>query len=378
MNINSKINWKPGLELTSKTFTSFDAQTEARQQATARAILSDGRVGRFPNMEFCSNGVFVRNTFQIDRLRLTAYLPSGKILDIDEAVTVKVPMLYGSCYYLAAGFGEGSVEFESDGVPMRRPAYSYEILPIEELEHSDKMPVVRFIVKEGTFSLSPDYIAPCLTLGADDRFSAYIEQIVYRIEKLITHANMEEGEGHRLMIRYLFLLKGCHTRTTVHDFLLFLQEIAQAVDYYIVKPHTVSQELLQPSIYDIQIWLEWFSGYMDGAASILDNVVIEDHSIDFEALKAQVKAELYEKLNPELYKKLIDDLKEQLTKDITQHVKELLSEYLNQVAIPTIYKSLTSDLQKQLYDNLYQPLYDALYNALYVPEEAEEEHIPII
>ena len=50
--------------------------------------------------------------------------------------------------------------------------------------------------------------------------------------------------------------------------------------------------------------------YLSGANTVLDGLVLEDDTIDYEALLAQAKQELYERLNPELYEKLLLQIKD--------------------------------------------------------------------
>ena len=77
----------------------------------------------------------------------------------------------------------------------------------------------------------------------------------------------------------------------------------------------------QPSYTDIQSWLQWLDDYLGGAAVILDGVVLEDNTIDYEALLAQAKAELYERLHPELIEKLLADMKEELRAEMQQQTE---------------------------------------------------------
>ena len=378
MNINSRINWQTGMELTPQVFISLDERLDFKQQTAIRIALGGRRMGLVPNTDFNNKGTFVRNTFCIDRFQCMALLPSGRMVHTDEEVSVKIPMLYGELYYLTVGIGEELVFFENEGVPFTRPKYVYEIHTMEELEQADLLPIVRFKVKDGEFSIDTEFIAPCLTLESDSRFVSYLERLVEKMEKLATHPNQEEGDGKRLFMRYFFLLKSYRLNNSLHDFILFTQEMAQAIDYYVVTPYTEHREIPQPSVWDIQVWLEWLVTYMEGAASILDGVVLEDNSIDFEALKAQIKAELYERLNPELYERLVNDLKEVLRVELTKSLSDTLTAYLNEHMKPELYSSLFVDLNKTLYDNLYQALYDALYKALYVPVKKENDFVPMI
>ena len=155
-------------------------------------------------------------------------------------------------------------------------------------------------------------------------------------------------------------------------------EMAQAIDYYVMTPHNGHRDIPQPAWHDIQRWLEWLKNYFDGAVSILNTVVLEDHSINFDELKAQIKAEIYERLNPELYERLITDLKENLHRELNEELMKALTEYFDSTMKPELHERLSAEWGQQLRDDLYKALYDALYNALYVPPEKEEEFIPLI
>lgn len=118
MNINSRINWQTGMELTPQVFISLDERLDFKQQTAIRIALGGRRMGLVPNTTFDNKGTFVRNTFCIDRFQCMALLPSGRMVHTDEEVSVKIPMLYGELYYLTVGIGEELVFFENEGVPL--------------------------------------------------------------------------------------------------------------------------------------------------------------------------------------------------------------------------------------------------------------------
>ena len=337
MNINSRIDWKAGMAITAQTF--------------------------------------------LERLACMALLPSGKILHIDEKVVVTVPLVYGNEYYLACGFGEKDLEFDVEEVPFVRPEYTYGIYPLSELEGTDLFPVMKFKVNEGVFAIDESYIPPSLYLSSDSRFQAYLEQLTEKTRTLAEHPNLESGEGKRAFQRYAYLLKSYDAQGRTRPFVQLTYEIAQAADYYIVTSHSETPASIPTySGYDIASWLEWLDGYLHNAASILDKVVLEDHSIDFDELKAQIKAELYEQLRPELYEQLYAELKERLYTEISEDLTIRLTDYMNQQLKAELHDLLSGELSEELYERLYKNLYESLYNALYVPteEEEEEEFTPLI
>ncbi len=380
MNINSKIDWEAGMTLSAQTFVELDECLARKQEAVNRAA-NGNQFGLIPFTEFDNRGGFVRNKLEIERLACMALLPSGKILHIDEKVVVSVPLLYGDEYYLACGFGDKETGFDVKTVPFVRPEYTYGIYALEELEGTDLFPVMKFKVNDGVFLIDESYIPPCLHLSSDRRFASYLERLAEKVALLAEHPNLESGEGKRAFQRYAYLLKRYDTKNRTSHFFQLTSEIVQAVDYYIVTPHTETPAFLRTySEYDIVNWLEWLGEYLHSAATILDKVVLEDHSIDFDELKAQVKAELYERLYPELHDRLYEDLKQKLTAEISEALTAKLLDYLNHQLRSELHDALSGELSEELAGRLFDSLYESLYNALYVPVEKEEqeEFMPLI
>ncbi|WP_139247479.1 hypothetical protein [Mediterranea massiliensis] len=379
MNINSRIDWKAGMAISAQTFLELDENLRHRQQAATRAV-NGNEFGLIPFTEFDRQGGFVRNKLEIDHLACMALLPSGKILHIDEKVVVTVPLVYGNEYYLACGFGEKEVEFDVKEVPFVRPEYTYGIYSLSELEGTDLFPVMKFKVSDGIFSIDESYIPPCLYLSSDNRFQPYLEQLTKQVSLLAEHPNLESGEGKRAFQRYAYLLKSYDTQGRTRPFIQLTYEIAQAIDYYIVTPNAeIPVTIPAYSGYDIANWLDWLDGYLHNAAGTLDKVVLEDHSIDFDELKAQIKAELYEQLRPELYEQLYTELKAKLYAEISEDLTVRLTDYITQQLKTELHDLLSGELSEELYESLYKNLYESLYNALYVPVEKEEdEFTPLI
>lgn len=399
VDINSRINWIPGMELTADTFSGIGEQWDFRQQLAIRAAVGNNRMGLVPGFPFSCNGIFVKNRFEVSGFRCMALLPSGRVIDADEDIEVTIPMLFGERYYLTVGFSNDQVEFEKMGVPFVRPQYTYGIHTKEEVEAGDLFPLLRFYVAEGIFSADPTYMVPCLLLTENPRFKEYIDSFTKQMNILATHANLADGEGKRAFLRYVFMLKSYNLRNSMQNFILFTQEMAQAIDYYIVTPNREPITIPQPEQIDIQAWLQWLEDYMKGAATILDGVVLEDNTIDYEALLAQAKKELYDKLHPELIEKLLADMKEELRTEMRQQTEELTT-YINETLKNAILEQLMTEindrqdklsemltekfdemgkqLNESLYEKLYFDLFDNLFKALYVPEPEEEKFVPLI
>lgn len=388
------------MEVSAKAMRRIAVAAEMKQRIAVRAAIGAVLMGRLPDMPFECHGLFVKNRFEADHFVCKALLPSGKIIDAEEDVTVDIPMLFGEKYYLTIGMSEELREFESDGIPFVTPRYIYGINTQEEIEQGDMLPLVRFKAKDGVLSMDPDFIPPCLMLDSDERFKAYSDRFTEHIDHLAHHPNMEEGEGKRSLLHYLFLMKGYDMRGSVQGFMELMQEIAQAVGYYVLAPHQDSLvEIPRQTPVDVQQWLQWFDEFLIGTATVLDGVVLVDNTIDYEALLAQAKKELYSRLHPELIEKLLEDMKEELKSEMQRKTEEMTT-YINDILRVELEKHITdllhekgvqldddlnehvtvmsNSLSQSLFEKIYFELFENLYNALYVPEPDEEPFIPLI
>ena len=99
MNVNAKIDWRAGMELTAQTFIELDKCLERNRQIT-NTVAYGNHFGILPTTAFSCNGVFVKKTLEISPLSFMALMPSGDLLHVDEDVVVNIPILYGKEYYL--------------------------------------------------------------------------------------------------------------------------------------------------------------------------------------------------------------------------------------------------------------------------------------
>ena len=374
MDLNSRINWLPGMEITAQTFIGLEEKLDFQQQIAIRAALGSTQMGMLPGTELSCKGVFVKNTFEVENLRCMALLPSGKIIDADEKAVVPIPMLFGDSYYLTIGISDTTTSFEKEGVPYLRPHYEYALLSLEEAESQDVMPLVHFNVKDGMFSIDTAYIPPCLLMTGNQQFTTYVEKYISKLSTITSHQNLEEGDGKRALLHYLFIMKGYSQRNSVHDFLMLLQEIAHAVDYYIISPNTEQPIVIpQPRQVDVMKWLNWFEDYLTGAVAVLDKVVLVDNTIDYEAL---LKQELITLVKEDMQNALAQQT-QALTDYINNEMKPVLMEELRTEMNRSL-KLMEDDLKENLYERLYQELFEHLFNALYVPEPESERFIPLI
>ena len=147
---------------------------------------------------------------------------------------------------------------------------------------------------------------------------------------------------------------------------------------------------------DIVQWLHWFTTFLSGSIVVLDKVVLEDNTIDYDALLKQAKAELYAQLHEELIEKLLAETKEELLRLVKEELQNSLAQqtqtlidYTNNSLKPMLQEHLHSEMMRsmtelesvlteKLYERLYEMLFEHLFNALYIPEPESEKFIPLI
>ena len=378
MDINAKINWKPGMALTSRTFRHMDGDMDFRLQLMAH-IAAGNRYGRIPNTPFSCTGRFVKNTFEVDHLSCMALLPSGRILHIDERVTVNIPILYGEEYFLVAGFSGHTVTFEADEIPYVRPEYEFRLCEAAEVEAQDVMPLVRFTAHEGILAPDNNYLPPCLVLSDEPRLNELRKQVEDRLEAVATHPHLANEEARQSLLHLLFRLKAFPVGNMVEELVRLTQEVAYAVDFHICRPLNGSTTAIpQPAAYDLRQWFQWLDSFFKGMTTLLDKNPPEDTTIDYDTLLAQAKAELYDQLRAELFGTSIEELRKQLHSKLEKDLKELLMRYINGSLKGQLQEVLAERLSSELFEKLYVALFDPLFNALYVPEPEEKEFVPLI
>ena len=69
MDLNSKINWSPGMEITAQTFIGLEEKLALQQRIAMRAALGSTRMGMLPGATLSCDGTFVKNAFEIEHLQ---------------------------------------------------------------------------------------------------------------------------------------------------------------------------------------------------------------------------------------------------------------------------------------------------------------------
>lgn len=379
MDVNSRINWAPGMELTSDTFKELDDNLHLRRILSFR-VSSGNQYGVLPDTEFHADGVFSKGCFEVERLECTAILPSGEIINVNEPFSVPLKSLQPGEYLLCVGLGEKNVTFEKNNVQYIRPEYISVILGKEDIDGKDLMPVAKFIVKDGVCNVDRDYLPPCFTIKGSARIQEFRQKAETLLRGIIEHANMPEGDGKATLIRCLYRLKALKEGADIEAVISLAEKMSGAADYFIVRKYE-GEKAARPLVerYDIVSGLAAVESYLELAVKVLDETPLEDDSIDYDKLKAEITSELHSKLVPELTESLKATLLETLNGSIEEKLSAALKDYLDGTFRAQLEESLKLTLSEELRTSLYESLYKALYDALYVKEEVVENvYIPNI
>lgn len=380
------------MELTAAVFRHQEDDLDQRQKFAVKAAMGDGRIGLLPGCEYLCQGMFVGRTYEITNFKCTALLPSGTILQVEEDLQIEIPKLPAGSYFICVGMSDTEIhEFTKDGIPYQRPAIRLMIQNELELGTNDFLPVKHFMVTDGKLNMDYDYTPPCISFTGDERISQFIKSYSQLLLKIIQHANLEDGDGKRSLLHLFFRLNTLsENRWDTRDLLDLLNEIAQAIDYYLVDkflteipemPQQVTElradERRLYNQYNQSAYFKWLENYLSAQESLLDLVVIIDTTIDYDKLKAELRKELYDQIYPEVYTKLQETLHAQLTEQLTNMTLKQIRIKLEELK-PIIAEELHVQLHDPLYEKLLEELYQKLYDALYRPAEEEIEFIPLI
>lgn len=366
------------MQLTAETLNTLFASFYERQLVAVRSV-NIGRIGVMPGYANRVRGVFVRDTIEVEIHDLMAVLPSGIIANIDETAVVKVPLLYGDTYYFTVKVSDALVSFESNGVPFVRNEYSFAISSFDEMVASSSFPLIRFNVKDGVFSIDDQYIIPCLATECDPRIVGRVGEIADCLRTLAGHPNIADGALRPSLLGLAFRLDGyCVGDRRVSDLVLTTREVASAINYFIVHPNNQEAEApMEPSFFDIDRWFVWLKDYIDGASTILDGVVVEKEEIDLEAIKQELRAEIYDHIQPDL-ERMVNERVDNLSDALQSRIEDVLKDYVNGKVLVELRDSLRLQLDADLRSSLYADLYQALYAVLFVPKEEEDAFVPLI
>lgn len=372
IDINAKVKWSKGTEITTELLNGIEESTEERQRLLRR-VMYGTRYGILPGTKCDVRGFFVRKHFEFEVRSLKALLPSGKLLDIEEKSKLAVPKLAEGDYFIAVGFGEKMVEFTSKGVIYSRPEYVYRIYGKDDVEEHDVLPLFKLKVEDGTLTMVEDYLAPCMQADSYDCFREIVGEMAERTRLIAEHKSMGDGDGRRAVLEFVFRLKGLDRCCQVTELIALLKELARAVDYYIIQRYAEEKDIIPECRQsDVKSWIDWMNGYLEKALSVLDGVTLDNDKIDYETLKAQLKEEIIGQLREEMGEKInasVGEMGERLNSEITDCIKRYVDEEFRE----TLTLEISENLQNALRNELYDSLFDDLYNALYVPEKEEEE-----
>lgn len=381
------------MELTSGVFVHQQHDFDNRQQLLLRAAIGSVGMGILPMYPLHVEGAFVGNTFEMNNLRLTALLPSGAVLSVDDDLTLTIVSQPLPECFVCVGPANGKTHcFERDGIPYKAPVYELSLHSLDELERADEsldvLPLKRLYVEGDLLNVDASYVPPMISTASHKAFGEFVSMYVELLTKLATHRNMEDGDGKRTLLHLCFRLQSLTGKESVVELVRLLRETDQALDYHIRLGLGGQQVLRQgsgqeptrelaadprrvPHTNHIRAYLSWLKEFMNALLLSMDDVVTESRHIDVEALKRELYTQLLEQLKQQIDEKIRMELRDVVMPELTATITEKLQAYVDDRLRP----KLKEVLYEALHDRLYQELYPALFNAL-SGLVAKEEHQP--
>lgn len=361
---------KPGYQLTAEALNRMIDVFRSFRSAGLKTV-TGGRLGLVPGYGNHVRGTFVRDTFEVEIKDLMALLPDGNIINVDQSAVVKIPLLYGDVYYLTVYKSDEVIYFEAEEIPFVRNGYSFSISTYEELEQNCGFPIMRFVVRDGSFSVDDNFMMPCLTTDMEPRMKEWFEKLADAAAVVLNHPNLAKNI-YQAMFNYVFRLKVIGDFHPMTQAYALLSELASAINFFILKPNVDSpEEVVKVSLYDPEKWFTWLLGYFDRAVKVLDGVVLEEEKIDLESIKQELRAEIYDHIQPDL-EKMVNERVDSLSEALQTRVEDVLKDYVSGKIRGELHDELCTELDAEIRSSLYADLYQALYSVLFVPKEEED------
>ncbi len=387
---NASIDYQEGMELTREVFIRQREDLEREWELVLKTALKKEGFGVLSGFERHIHGVFTGRVFEMNGLKLTALTINGRLLSVDDDLKADASCFKSPECFVCVQAAEGKTRsFERNGIPYTAPVYELRVLTSAELQGKSGesvLPVARFYEKDGSLVMDERYIVPAFFMDGDSAFSSFLADFREILKDLLSHANLQNGEARRVLQQYMYGLSALKEDASVQAFTGLLKEIEQALDFHIVEvlgqtleslPERIQQLRKDPrrlpTPYNVQDYLLWLKEFMADMPLILNEVVIEDHTIDPEQLKAAITAELHERLLDELQQRLYAQLHDQLLTEITGKVTDSVTGLIQDQLRPELRSDIVRELQTPLYDKLHQTLYDELYGLLRPKDNRQED-----
>lgn len=381
------------MRLTAETLRQFEADLKNRQQLAIQYAMGVGRRGLLPGEPFSAEGSFVRRTYEMNGLKCTAVLPSGRIISADGDFSLQIDVDKNiPDHYVVLEYSGKQVELERDGVPYSVPEVVLALHTLSEVENGDMMPLKHFYIENGSLNIDNEYIVPVYTVDGNKRFADTNGKLAEILKGLALHANMENGDCKHALMHSSFRLKTFNTKSTVSELLNLYQEVVSTIDFYIIEimgsaigniPEEVTtlknDGRRTPFLTDIRKHLLWLTEYAKVQELILDKVVIDKPKIDTEAIKREVREALYPELRDTITQELIEKLRNQLTAELPPPMIEEVKRFIEENMHPGLRTELHTDLRDPLYNDLLEALKAMIEDMLKnVKFEQVDSFIPII
>lgn len=396
MNYNAKINWQPGQEITASTLHIMESTHDMRQRVALQLAMGAGVRGIISGTELSCKPVFVGKEIEITGMKMTALLPSGNILSIDEDPVIKIDKEKIESLieddndkqkvYLTVALSDEQIEYEIEDQQFLKPLLLFTFCNKEEVEQSDCMPIARLIIEEGSLSIDSEYILPAISVSSIPQLVELKQYLQQKYVELTSHNNLETSDLKAFLTQLVCQPSSLGAGLQTNCFMEGVSQTIGVILTYLegyVNSHQLSEErkdipvLQQVSILSIDTFISNIKEVIEAVSTALDICIVEDHSIDYDKLKEDLKAEILEIVQPEMEEKIValrTEMHDQLIEELDQRLHTAIENMMEELR-----SKLHNELRDDLYSSLYNALYTALHDALYQPlPTTDNEYTPLI
>lgn len=396
MNYNARINWHPGQEITASTLRIMESTHDMRQRVAMQLAMGTGQRGIISGTELSCRPVFVGKEIEIAGMKMTALLPSGNILSIDEDPVIRIDKEKITSLieddndrqevYLTVALSDEQVEYEIEDQPFQKPLLLFTFCNKAEVEQSDSMPVARLIIEDGSLSIDSDYILPAISVSSIPQLVELKQYLHQKYVELTSHQNLETSDLKAFLAQLVCQPSSLGTGLQTSCFMEGVSQTVGVILTYLegyMSSHQLSEErkdipaLQQVSILSIDTFINNIKEIMKAVSAALDICIVEDHSIDYDKLKEDLKAEIIGMVQPEMEEKIValrTEMRDQIIEELDQRLHTAIDNMMEELR-----NKLHDELRDDLYSSLYNALYTALHSALYQPlPTIENEYTPLI
>lgn len=193
MQINNKIDWKRGMEVTPATFIEADNHHDSIRRLY-RQLIAPMAYGLIPQSDFELKYAFKDSHLILEKVSCTILDTEGHLLQLTKGTAVPLPKTAQGVCYLAVSF-DGENHIEENGVPYVEDSCKYQIINLLNPDSLSPFPILKLYAGPESWEVL-DFIPPCYTLSAHPELTDLSHQCKQCLQKLWTLLGKKErGEA---------------------------------------------------------------------------------------------------------------------------------------------------------------------------------------